>query len=797
MENFKRSVLLLPLLLLGCIAAFAQNRPARCTVSGHITDAATGETLIGAGAVADGTGTVSNDYGFYTLTLGRGPVQIHYSYVGYATQTVTFDLVRDTTLDIALRPDLRIEEAVVSARRESGIAATKMSAVEIPMAAIRNTPVLLGEADVLKTIQLMPGVQGGNEGFSGVYVRGGGPDENLLLLDGISLYNAEHMLGLFSVFQPEAVKKVTLFKGSFPARYGGRTSSIIDVRTNDGNMQETHGSVGVGVISDKFHLEGPLRKGTTAYSVSVRGMHTFLFDRLIASLGSPANYYFYDASAKVTHRLGDRDKLFLNLYNGRDILYVNAEDEYAVGDGPEYEEKTRIRWGNTLAALRWNHVYGGKLFSNTTLAWTRYKMYAGYKSTETDGRHVPPEVSRYQFDYTSGLQDVTAKIDFDYTPTPRHAVKFGGEYVHHTYVPETYSAWESESEAGRIVLDSTLRSTNTNRYGHELSLFAEDDFTLGGRLTLNPGVHLSVFVTNGKPYVTPEPRLSVKYDFGGGVAVKAAWSRMSQYVHLLSSSRITLPIDLWVPITEKIPPVRSDQVSAGLYFDGLRGWEFSLEGYYKTMRNILEYKDGVSFIANSRSWEENVECGEGRAYGLELFIQKTMGRTTGWLGYTLARSDRRFPDGSINNGRWFPYRYDRRHNISLVVNQQIGRRMDLGATWTFATGGTTTLPERQVAFLLPDGRFEQVDYCPSRNNYRLPPSHLLNLSLNVHRKGRRGEGIWSFGVYNAYARLNPNFVFESDRYYVEPGTNIYRKEEKLKSVTLLPFVPSIGYTFNF
>ena len=775
-----------------------QDRQGRFTVSGHVTDAATGETLIGAGVSCGNAGAVTNDYGFYTLTLPGGSLELRYTYVGYADATFRILLDRDTTLNVALQTGLRAGEAVVTAKRESGIAATKMSAVEVPLSAIRNTPVLLGEADVLKTIQMMPGVQGGNEGFSGIYVRGGGPDENLLLLDGISLYNAEHLLGLFSIFQPEAVKKVTLFKGSFPARYGGRTSSIVDVRTNDGNMQEMHGSLGVGAVSDKFHLEGPLRKETTSFSVSLRGMHTFLFDRLIAALGSPANYYFYDANAKLTHRIGDRDRVFLNVYNGRDILYVdNDEDPDAHQENETYEDRVRVRWGNTLCALRWNHVYGGNLFSNVTLARTRYKMFIDYSTRQDKRRQADPGIYTYDFNYISGLHDVTAKVDFDYVPSPQHEVKFGAEYVHHTYVPETYSSFEYATEGDNVLVDTTYRTDNRNRRGHEASLFAEDDFRIGNHLSVNPGIHLSAFFTGGRTYLTPEPRFSLKYTFAKGVSAKAAYSRMSQYVHLLSSSKITLPLDLWVPITEDIRPVRSDQFSAGLYYDGLRGWECSLEAYYKRMRNILEYKDGVSFIGNTQSWEDNVIMGQGRARGVELFIQKTMGRTTGWLGYTLAWSERRFPGGEINNGAWFPYRYDRRHSLSLVLNQQLAERLDLGATWSFATGGATTLPERQIAFETPEGGFVQVDYSPSRNNYRLPPSHHLNLSLNLHVPKRRGESVWNLSVYNAYNRLNPNFVFGSDTRYLVPGTNVIRREEKLKSITLLPIIPSIGYTFNF
>jgi len=777
----------------------AQNQRIKVTVSGHITDKASGATLIGAGVLTEGAGAATNNYGFYTLTIPQGRhLTLRYSYVGYDDATVTLDLLRDTTINIALKANTEIKEAVVSAQRESGIMATKMSAIEIPMNMIKNTPVLFGEADVLKTIQLMPGVQSGAEGFSGIYVRGGGPDENLLLLDGISLYNAEHMLGLFSIFQPEAVKKVTLYKGSFPARYGGRTSSIIDVRTNDGNLQETHGTIGVGVLSDKFHLEGPIFKGKTAYSISARGMHTFLLDGIFRAANIPANYYFYDLNGKVTHRFSDRDRLFLNAYYGRDIFYYKDNEGDVIIDGienkTEFDDKTYIRWGNLLTSARWNHVFNGRLFSNTTVAFTDYRMRMGYNSTEKS------ENSKYsyKFDYGSGIKDITAKIDFDYTPTPRHLIKFGGEYVGHTYIPETYTTVEKENDKGQMVTDTTYSNNKEkNRSGHELSAYIEDDFTIGKRLTLNPGIHLALFRTSGKTYWSPEPRMSAKFDFGKGISAKAAYSRMSQYVHLLSSSKITLPIDLWVPITKNIRPVTADQYSLGLYYNGLPGWEFSVEGYWKDMHNVLEYKDGVSFMASSQSWEDNVVMGDGRAYGVEVFIQKTIGKTTGWLGYTLAKSDRVFSNGLINNGERYPYRYDRRHNISLVVNQRLGKKWDLSAVWTFATGGTTTIPERESIVMLPDGTFTQIDYAPHRNNYRLPPSHRLNIGVNYHKRLRRGESIWNFGVYNAYNRLNPNFVYYKADTKGNSESSLYTRKAKLKSVTILPIIPSFSYTYNF
>lgn len=777
----------------------AQSQRAKVTMSGHITDKASGETLIGAGVTCGEAGAATNSYGFYTLTIPQdGQVTLRYSYVGYDDVAVTIDLVRDTTVNVALTANTELKAAVLSAQRESGIMATKMSAIEIPMNMIQNTPVLFGEADVLKTIQLMPGVQSGAEGFSGIYVRGGGPDENLLLLDGISLYNAEHMLGLFSIFQPEAVKKVTLYKGSFPARYGGRTSSIIDVRTNDGNLQETHGTIGVGVLSDKFHLEGPIFKGKTAYSISARGMHTFLLDRLFSAAKIPANYYFYDFSGKVTHRFSDRDRLFLNAYYGRDVFYYKNDEDDDVADGVEGNgvtgSKTFIRWGNLLTSARWNHIFNGRLFSNTTVAFTDYRMRMGYKSKEK----TADSKSFYKFDYGSGIRDITAKIDFDYTPTANHSIRFGGEYVNHTYIPETYTTVERESDNGQMVTDTTYsNSKETNRLGHEISAYVEDDFKIGNRLALNPGIRMAMFHTGGKTYWSPEPRISAKMYLGKGLSTKAAYSRMAQYVHLLSSSQISLPIDLWVPITKSIKPVTADQYSVGFYYEGLPGWEFSVEGYWKDMHNVLEYKDGISFIANSQSWEDNVVMGDGRAYGIEFFVQKTIGKTTGWIGYTLAKSDRIFSNGLISNGERYPYRYDRRHNISLVVNRQLGQKWDLSAVWTFATGGTTTIPERETVAMQPDGTFVQVDYAPHRNNYRLPPSHRLNIGVNYHKKKKRGESVWNFGVYNAYNRLNPNFVFyRSDQNY-EQDSQLYTRSEKLKSVTILPIIPSLSYTYKF
>ncbi len=782
----------------------------KVTISGLILDAASGETLIGAGATSGKDGAVTNNFGFYSLSIpGKDDkVSVTYSYVGYMTKTISIRVQKDTTINVRLSPGASLEEAIVTAQRESGVAATKMSAIEVPVAAIKSAPALFGEADVLKTIQLLPGVQGGTEGFSGLYVRGGGPDENLLLLDGIPIYNAEHMLGIFSVFQPEAVKKVTLYKGSFPARYGGRISSIIDVRTNDGNLYETHGSFGVSMLSDKLHLEGPIWKGKTSFSVSARGMHTLPLTPIIKLTGFDGNYFYYDLDAKLTHRFSDRDRLYFNVYNGLDDFYYRNQDNYGSGrTGGDIADNQNIgiRWGNTVAALRWNHVLGPKLFANTTVAFNRYKMQIESdlvsKETGLDGSLGN---NRYQFDYRSGMRDWVAKVDFDYTPSPSQKVKFGADYTYHTFIPETFTTYAHEVMGGVVQIDTTISmKSNAEQVGHEASLYVEDDIRIGSRLTLNPGFHASLFGTQGKTYWSLEPRMSAKVAMSEDWSAKVSYSRMSQYVHLLSSSQISLPVDLWVPITKDIRPETSDQYSLGLYFNGIPGWEFSLEGYYKNMRNVLEYKEGVAFMFDSSGWENKVEVGTGRAMGIELFIEKTMGKTTGWLGYTLAKSDRLFP--TINHGERFPYRYDRRHNVNLLVNHKFNEKFDISATWNFASGGTTTLPERRIVMMSPFNPPRYADLVTSRNNYRLPASHTLNLGFNFHRKHNRGEGIWSLSVYNVYNHMNPNLVLkENDQHFIGSsnldGSGTQWQEVntvRLKKITFLPLFPSIGYTRTF
>ena len=802
--------------ILAVLSAAGQPR-GTATVSGYITDGTSGETLIGAGVLVEEsgrktpTGAVTNPYGYYTLTIPRGQVALQYSYVGYESVGLALDLQRDTTVNIVLTPAAEIREAVVVAQKDAGIQSTYLGAIDIPLVHIQRTPVVFGEADVLKAIQLMPGVQGGNEGFTGLYVRGGGPDENLILLDGVPIYNVDHMLGILSVFQTEAVKKVTLYKGSFPARYGGRVSSIVDIRTNDGNMKETHGSFGLGALTDKFHLEGPILKDRLSYSLSARGLHTIFYDPFIRFLGKRvsdrsgeevyANYFFYDLNGKLTWRLTDQDRFYLASYNGRDQMNANfTEDEsrYSTREGFN-RTKVGLGWGNNVVSLRWNHVFSNQLFANTTVAYNRYRMDMN-SGMWSRGSNPDGTTYRYDFDinYLSGIRDWSGKVDFDYVPSPRHLVKFGAEYIHHTFLPQTLTAVTYEEEGDESEQFDQSFGNKTPYRGHDLSVYVEDDLSLTDHLTLNPGLHMSLFNTDGKSYWSLQPRLSAKFGWGSGWSVKAGYARMAQYVHLLSSAQIALPIDLWVPITKDIKPVTSDQFSTGVYYDGIKGWEFSVEGYYKAMHNILEYKDGTVMIATNTGWETKVEMGNGRAMGLEFFAQKTAGKLTGWVAYTLAKSDRQFPNGTINLGERFPYKYDRRHSFNINLNWQVSPTIDLSATFVFATGGTTTLPVRQTAVLSTDAHdVWEADYVEHRNNYRLPSSHHLNVGANFHRKKRHGEAIWSLGIYNVYNQMNPNMIFlhyETKRKTPEsePVTNLV-----MEKVTILPIVPSVSYTYQF
>ena len=778
------------------------------TISGYVTDGTSSETLIGANILESRQqqGTTTNPYGFYSITLPAGETELSFSYLGYTTRQYRLELSKDTLINVLMQDNNQLEEVViVSDKAEAGITATQMGAQEIPIAQIKNTPSILGEADVMKTIQLMPGVQAGVEGSAGLYVRGGGPDQNLILLDGVPVYNVDHLFGFFSVFTPEAVKKVTLFKSSFPARFGGRLSSVVDVRSNDGDMKKYHGTLSVGLLSSKIQLEGPIIRDKTSFNISARRSYIDLIAKPFMPKDDKISYYFYDINAKINHKFSDRSRLFLNFYNGKDSYYFKTTDS----SSSMYKDKMSLNWGNTIATARWNYIFNQKLFSNTTVAYNKYRMDANSTVYTKTNLIESISESNYHSNYHSGICDWSYLIDFDYNPTPAHHIKFGAGYLHHDFRPEVATSKIQEKEDGITKQDTLYNSiSNSTIQAHEVSAYIEDNFDIGSRLRMNVGLHLSMFRVQKRNYFSAQPRVSARYQLTRHTALKASYTKMSQYIHLLSSTPISMPTDLWVPVTSKIKPMQAHQYSLGSYYTGLPGWEFSVEGYYKQMRNVLEYKEGVSFLGSSSGWENKVEMGKGRSMGIEFMAQKTTGKTTGWIAYTLAKSDRKFAVGGINNGERFPYKYDRRHNLSLVVNHKFSNRIDIGASWIFSTGGTATIAEEVTAIIRPgEDAIQQKDYIEKRNNYRLPASHRLNIGVNFNKKTKHGVRTWNISLYNAYNAMNPTMIYSNN----SGGYTSYIKNQedgkvylqyipakrKITKLTLLPCVPSVTYTYKF
>ena len=762
----------------------------RYTLRGHVTDLLSSETLISAGVFTGRSGTITNEFGFYSITLDEGEYEFTFSYIGYETRSLHVKLDKDKVLNVALRPDARLDAAIVTGRAETGVQATRSGAIDIPRSVLDNSPVLLGEKDVLKTIQTLPGVQGGMDGFSGIFVRGGSDDENLLLLDGVPVYNAAHAFGIFSVFTPEAVKKVTLYKSDFPARYAGRASSVVDVRTNDGDMNSMHGAVTVGIMTDAVHLEGPLDDGKTSFSVSGRLVHSLLFSPLMKAFDVPANYWFYDLNGKINHRFSDKDRLYLGIYRGNDHLGLDDEYESTFGGETRIDEKeeTRMKWGNTIGTFRWNHVFGRRLFSNTTAFINSYHGSFGQSSLNDYHGKVLNGYLEERFRFSSGIFDVGAKTDFDWNPTPEHSVKFGAAVTSHRYHPDSNVSAVFSKTGDSALRDTLYTNASSVQRGFEASVYAEDDFSVGGKLKIDAGVHLSLFATQGKSYLSPQPRLSLRYAMTDDLALKGGYARMAQYIHKLSSSNISLPTDLWVPITKDIRPLVTDQVSSGVAFVGIKGWELTAEAYWKWSENVLEYKNAAANGSAAAEWSEAVEMGSGRAYGVELLARKTDGPATGWLSYTWSHTDRIFRDGSINAGKWFPYRYDRRHVITAFANYHFEKGIDFSALWTFASGGAMTLPTRSFSVMDYDGDVINVPYVETRSNYRLPADHRLDLSVNFTKQKHRGERTWNVGVYNVYARKNPNIV-DID---IERNVAV-----RIRKYSFLICIPSISYTYRF
>ncbi|MEL6674641.1 MAG: carboxypeptidase-like regulatory domain-containing protein [Bacteroidota bacterium] len=802
--------------LLGGFSLQAQNR---FTISGYVEDAESGEKILSARVFDELSqkGAITNNYGFFSLTLPAGKVSIAASYVGYEAGKVAFNLRQDTTFTFKLKYFQLDAVEIVAQEQERIEEKTEMSTIDIPIEQVKLLPALLGEVDVVKAIQLMPGVQSGSEASTGLYVRGGGPDQNLILLDGVPLYYVSHLGGFFSVFNADALSSVKLVKGGFPARYGGRLSSVLDVRMKEGNMNEFHGEGSIGLISSKLSIQGPIQKGKTSFILSGRRTYLDLFTRPISRIASQGTssvgYFFHDINGKINHIFSDKDRLYFSFYIGDDKL--SASDDYSNGTpGQEgyYNSKfdTKFNWGNDLAALRWNHIWSPKLFSNLTATFTKYNL--DIRAEEESQQQTEDSLRKDFFGlrYQSNIQDWSGRLDFDYYPSPSHDIKFGINSTYHTFIPGAVGY--REQGFGNDI-DTTFGARTYNSL--ESSVYIEDNFKIGKKFSANIGLHGVHYLIDEQSFFSLQPRASLRAMLARNVSFKASYAQMTQFIHLLTNSSVGLPIDLWVPATKDVPPQTSWQVAAGFATSFLDGaLEFSLEGYYKQMEGLITYKEGTNFFlggASSEGWEKLVETdGKGEAYGAEVLLQKKKGKTTGWIGYTLSWNWREF--SNINSGDRFPFKYDRRHDLSIVVSHQFSKKISASATWVYGTGNAVSLAnagygtlERGYNFnpfggLL--GTFQSVFsgadggvllYDNGRNGTRMQHYHRLDLGVNFTKEKKWGERTWSIGVYNAYSRLNP-FAY----YYSRTWNNATQEvETSLKKLALFPIIPSISYQFKF
>lgn len=755
----------------------------RHTISGFVHDSESGEALIGAsvGLPNSHVGTITNRYGFYSLTLPADSISLIVSFIGYRTQFFRFDLTADTTLHMHLRPaTVGMDEVVVEAERNVRIEeTTRMSTIGVPIAQIQEMPALLGETDVLKALQLLPGIQSGAEGTSGLYVRGGGPDQNLILLDGVPVYNASHLFGFFSVFNADAIQRVEVVKGGFPARYGGRLSSVIEIDMKEGNMNRYAAQGGIGLVASRLTVEGPTLPQRGSFVLSGRRTYIDVLARPFMPEDDQAGYYFYDFNAKVNHIVSDRDRLYLSMYTGDDRF----SHDWRYGGG---HSQNRMGWGNTTLAIRWNRVFSNKLFSNVTITSSDYEFSVALDERRNYG-------DDFAMRYTSGIRDHGARIDVEYLPSPAHSIRAGLGTTLQDFRPGAAHFRITGTEP--IDLDlAPVRSIKAV----SLAGYVEDDVRFSRRLAANVGIHASMFSVRGEQYMSLQPRMALRYVVAPNWSVKASYAEMEQYLHLLANSGIGLPTDLWVPATDRVRPQFSRQVASGIggsLFDG--AVEVSLEGYYKTMSNLIEYTQGAHFLNLDRDWQDLVTAGSGRSYGAEFLVQRRAGRLAGWIGYTLSWTDRQFDE--LNNGLRFPFKYDRRHDLATTLSYRLTRRLDLAGTWVYGTGNALTLPVGRVATEYSSGEFHFMPWLANdylygdRNAHRMRSYHRLDLALNWRFRMRRGEHVLNVGVFNAYNRKNPFFIYFDNHGYHPHG----EAGTVAKQVSLFPVIPSLSYNFKF
>jgi hypothetical protein len=776
---------ILILLLILSVPGFS----AMVTLSGYLKDKANGEALIGATIYIPElkTGVITNPYGFYSISVPEGSYAVTFSYIGYQTQTPLINLNANKQLNVLLEEDTKqLDEVVVTGdKKNRNVESLQMSMEKVQVKMIKKLPSFMGEVDIIKSITLLPGIQNGGEGSSGLYVRGGGPDENLMILDEAPVYNASHLLGFFSVFNSDAIKDVEVFKGGIPAEYGGKASSVIDIRMKDGNSQQLGMSGGIGNISSRLTVEGPIIKDKWSFIISGRRTYADVLGKAIGIEALQDNQlYFYDLNLKTNVEINDKNRIYLSAYTG--------DDYFKAG------ESIYMRWGNLTSTARWNHLFSNKLFSNTSLIFSRYNYALGVPGSAAD-----------QFDWTSQISDYNFKEDFSWYLNSKNKLTLGFNAIYHHFEPGAVDA-----NAGSYFSD--LKLTNYNAIDN--SLYVSNEQSIGPKLTLRYGLRYSYFQQIGKgkvreyqnqdhpddkevtgvkvygsgelippAYHNLEPRLAIKYMLTPESSIKASFNRMAQNLHLISNTNSPTPLDIWLPSNRYIKPLIANQVGLG-YFRNFRNnmFETSAEVYYKKMKNVIDYIDGAELFLNE-DLETELLRGKGYAYGLELYAKKQEGRLTGWLSYTLSKSMREIP--GINNNKAYPSSYDRTHNVSLVANYELGKRLTLSSTWVFSTGNPTSYPIAKY-----DVQGNTIYFYADRNSNRIPDYHRLDLSLNYDFKKndrRKFKQSLNFSIYNVYARRNAYSVtFRQNK--DNPTVSEATRMSIIGSV-----IPSVTYNFNF
>lgn len=784
-------------ILLICLVIFIGINANAQTISGYVRDSITGEALIGAIIKTSDSkkGTATNAKGFYKLPLPTGNYTLIVSHLGHLNAQQNIVIAKQNiTLNFNLSSTVvSTKEAVITGQRTNvNVTSTEMSRVELTGEQVKTLPVIFGEPDVLKAITLLPGIKSGGEGGTGFYVRGGGPDQNLVLMDDAVIYNPSHLLGFLSVFNTDAVKNVEVIKGGMPANYGGRLSSILNVGLREGNDQKYVTNGGVGLISSRLMFEGPIQKGKSAFMIAGRRTYIDALVKPFLTEEQSANgYYFYDFNAKAHFNINDKNKLVFSGYYGRDIFNFKSPTNQLV--------KFQVGWGNAAASLRWFHSFHKKLYSNTILIYNRYDLNNQFDFGDNG------------FKLSSGLEDWNVKQDFYYTPNKNHTIKFGGQYIYHTFTPGI-----ATGQVGTITIDQRINK----QYAHEYALYAMDEFKIGKRVTINAGLR-AVFFTQVGPFTERvfndegiqvgdgktfedgetivtypglEPRLAGTFLLNSNTSVKASFTQTYQFLHLATTSGAQFPSDLWVPSSRLVKPQLAYQYAVGLFKNfNENAYETSIEAYYKPMYNQIEFKPGANLFFN-QNLENEMIFGQGLSYGVEFFAKKKFGRLTGWFGYTWSRSTRQFDE--LNQGKSYFFRYDRTHDLSLVASYQFNKKWSGTLVFVYGTGNAATLPTSrytyQPGFDLTENqpKFNFVDVYDKINDFRLPAYHRMDISFTYYqRKTETFESSWNFSIYNLYNRANPYFI-----YFVP---DIEAQKVRAYMVYLFPILPSVAWNFKF